>query len=344
MSKPAPTARAAIAAAAFANLRAAAGEGRGEVLRLPVAAIDEDPTQPRRQFDAEELASLAASIGVHGVVQPVVVRPPVAGRYQLVVGARRLRASKLAGLADIPAVLRPADGDSFAAQLIENQQRVGLSNSDLAAAVARLTEAGHTIAQIAILCALKDYQVSAFRQVDAFPPALRQCLDRADIRALYELYRQWRHTPDALLAALSTALPADGTPLTVTEARRLIARLTDDARSSASHGPPSSETTARSAEAVPASFDDTPASAEPPAAARQSAAGAGLSERSASPPHWLGSKSASSLPVFLVAAGDGPTGRLVADRRAERAGAALVAYGEEVREVEAVALRIVAVL
>ncbi|WP_109076307.1 MULTISPECIES: ParB/RepB/Spo0J family partition protein [unclassified Azospirillum] len=342
MSTPATT-RAAIAAAAFANLRAAVGEGRGEVLTLPIAAIDEDPGQPRRQFDADELASLAASIKSHGLVQPVVVRPAIDGRYQLVVGARRLRASKLAGLTDIPAVLRPADGDVFAAQLIENQQRAPLPNSDLAAAIARLTEAGQTIAQIAALCALKEYQVSAFRQVDAFPPALRQWLDHADIRALYELYRQWRHTPDALLAALPTTVPADGTPLTVTEARRLIARLSGASSDTPSSEPPSSTTGSRTDETTHRTSPTSTVAAGP----QQPRPGQATRPKPAEPSSSLRHRppeAAQPVPVFLVAAADGRTGRLVADRRADRAGAALVAYDEELREVEASVLRIVAVI
>ena len=79
--------RAAFAAAAFAELRAAAGNGQGEVLRLLLADIDEDPEQPRTVFDDEGLAGLAASIREHGVVQPVVVRPP--GPVLAAVGASR---------------------------------------------------------------------------------------------------------------------------------------------------------------------------------------------------------------------------------------------------------------
>lgn len=342
MSTPATT-RAAIAAAAFANLRAAAGEGRGEVLMLPIAAIDEDPAQPRRQFDTEELAGLATSIKGHGLVQPVVVRPAVGGRYRLVVGARRLRASKLAGLTDIPAVLRPAEGDAFAAQLIENQQRAPLSNSDLAAAIARLTESGQTIAQIAALCALKEYQVSAFRQVDAFPPALRQWLDRADIRALYELYRQWRHTPDALLAALPTTVPADGAPLTVSEARRLIASLSSLSSNTPPSEPPSSTGGSRTDETTRKTSLTSTVVAGP----QQPRPGQAIKSTPAEPSSSLRHRppeAAQPAPVFLVAAADGRAGRLVADRRADRAGAALVAYDDEVREVEASVLRIVAVI
>jgi ParB family chromosome partitioning protein len=73
------------------NLRAAIAHP-GEALRLSLADIGEDPHQPRTVFDAAELQSMADSIRAHGVVQPIVVRPPVNGRYLLAFGARRLRA------------------------------------------------------------------------------------------------------------------------------------------------------------------------------------------------------------------------------------------------------------
>ncbi|MCC8509771.1 ParB/RepB/Spo0J family partition protein [Xanthomonas perforans] len=136
--------RASFAASSFGNLRAATGEGQGEALRILLADIDEDPNQPRRSFDQAELESLAESIKLKGVVQPIVVRPPVDGRYMLAFGARRYRASKLAGAADIPAIVRAASDDDYAAQVIENQQRANLSNNELATAIEQLSAADAT--------------------------------------------------------------------------------------------------------------------------------------------------------------------------------------------------------
>ncbi|MDB5940426.1 MAG: parB-like partition protein, partial [Polaromonas sp.] len=134
-----------------ASLRAAIAQP-GEALRLRLADIDEDPHQPRTVFDAAELQSMADSIRAHGVVQPIVVRPSVNGRYLLAFGARRLRASRLAEVPDIPAVIRPAGPGDFAEQLVENQQRADLSNTDLAAAIARLVAEGASTKDIAALC------------------------------------------------------------------------------------------------------------------------------------------------------------------------------------------------
>jgi ParB family chromosome partitioning protein len=77
----------------------------GAPLRLPIATIDEDPDQPRQEFDDDSLAELAETIKERGVRQPVSVRahPSEPGRWMLNFGARRLRASKLAGLSEIPA-------------------------------------------------------------------------------------------------------------------------------------------------------------------------------------------------------------------------------------------------
>ena len=194
----------------------------GQALRIPLDAIDEDPDQPRSVFDDAALESMAESIRMHGVVQPIGVRAGANGRYLLAFGARRLRASRLAGVADIPAVVWEAQGDEFAAQIIENQHRTNLANSDLAAAIARLTAGGSTIRQIAAICSLKDYQVTVFRQAENFPPELQERMDHADMRALYDLYRQWTRTPDALLAAL----PYREAFITVTDARRIVAELT----------------------------------------------------------------------------------------------------------------------
>lgn len=98
----------------------------GEPMRLPVDAIGENPGQPRFEFDEEALHELAQTIRERGVRQPISVRPSPAaeGRWLLNSGARRLRASKLAGRTDIPAFI-DVSADSYD-QVIENEQREGL--------------------------------------------------------------------------------------------------------------------------------------------------------------------------------------------------------------------------
>ena len=109
---------------------------------LPIDAIDPNPDQPRRVFDAAQLESLAGSIRVHGVLQPVVVRR-AGERYELVVGERRWRASRAAGLDSIPAVVAELDSrDRLELALVENVQRHALNPIELAEARRGLSESG----------------------------------------------------------------------------------------------------------------------------------------------------------------------------------------------------------
>ncbi len=210
------------------NLRAATGEGAGEPLRIPLVDIDENPKQPRQAFDQAELEGLALTIRERGVLQPIGVLPPVEGRYMLAFGARRFRASKLAGQADIPAVIVPEGQRDFATQVIENQQRANLTNSELAAAVNQLHAEGRQGKEIAAICNLRDYQVAAFRAVEKLPDFLRSRLDSGDMRAIYDLYRAWLKQPDPV----EGAMPDKDTYLTITEARRIIGAVTGKATAS----------------------------------------------------------------------------------------------------------------
>ena len=109
---------------------------------VPVDSIVANPFQPRRTFDEEELAELAYSIGLHGILQPVLVRPDPSGeteKYQLVAGERRWRAAQQAGLKQIPVIVRPmADQQALELALIENVQRHDISAIDAAIAYRRL--------------------------------------------------------------------------------------------------------------------------------------------------------------------------------------------------------------
>lgn len=129
----------------------AAGLKQGTPLILPIGSIDEDPAQPRREFDLVALQELADTITLRGVRQPVSVRPHPdagqAGRWMLNFGARRLRASKLAGKLEIPAFVDVL-ADSYD-QVIENEQREGLKPLELALFVQRRLAAGDSQADIA---------------------------------------------------------------------------------------------------------------------------------------------------------------------------------------------------
>jgi ParB family transcriptional regulator, chromosome partitioning protein len=120
---------------------AAATSSEGGLAMLSVASIEPHPDQPRRHFDEAALEELAQSIAARGVIQPVVVRPLGGGRYQLVAGERRWRASQKAQIHEIPAIVRKLDDRDVAAlALIENLQREDLNPVEEARAYQRLAD------------------------------------------------------------------------------------------------------------------------------------------------------------------------------------------------------------
>jgi ParB family chromosome partitioning protein len=160
----------------------------GAPLRLPLSAIDEDPEQPRQEFDAQALAELAETIRQRGVRQPVSVRshPTDAGRWMLNFGARRLRASHLAGLADIPAFVD--QGAQSIDQFIENEQRQGLTPLEVALFVQRSLNQGQTQAEIArAIGKSRQYVMIATALIDP-PEWLMDAYRQGRCRGLNELH------------------------------------------------------------------------------------------------------------------------------------------------------------
>lgn len=110
-------------------------------MQIPVDSIDANPWQPRSRFDDEALNELAASIRQLGIVQPLTVREIPGGRFQLIAGERRLRAARLAGLANVPAYVRTADDQAMLEMaLVENIQREDLDAVEVAISYQRLIE------------------------------------------------------------------------------------------------------------------------------------------------------------------------------------------------------------
>lgn len=113
---------------------------------LPISLMQAGAFQPRREIHQEPLEELAASIKANGVIEPIIVRPLPAGtagdaRYEIVAGERRWRAAKLAGLADIPTIVRQvSDKEAVALALIENIQREDLTAAEEARALKRLID------------------------------------------------------------------------------------------------------------------------------------------------------------------------------------------------------------
>ena len=103
-------------------------EAQGSAATLSVNEITPNRAQPRKTFDEDALAELAQSIAEHGVLQPLLVRPLADGSYQLIAGERRWRASRMAGLSEVPVVIREmSDREAMELALIENLQREDLN-------------------------------------------------------------------------------------------------------------------------------------------------------------------------------------------------------------------------
>jgi ParB/RepB/Spo0J family partition protein len=160
---------------------------------VAIDRIEPNPEQPRLAFDEASLNELAASIREHGVLQPILVRPLDALRYQLIAGERRWRASTIAGLTTIPALIEEIDDDTaLEIAIIENLQREDLSPLDEAAMYDRMVrEHGYSIRKLADkLGKDKGYLENRLRLADA-PPEVRELvsLRKDTLSHAYELMK-----------------------------------------------------------------------------------------------------------------------------------------------------------
>jgi ParB family transcriptional regulator, chromosome partitioning protein len=148
---------------------------------LEIAEIDVDPEQPRREFDQEKLAELAASIKEHGLINPIMVRLLPGGSYRLIAGERRLRAFKLLGRESIPAVLdQEEEGkEVLSKQLVENLQRADLSPIERSEAVCRLRdEHGFSVRELALKLGISKSAVQRSLDIQTLPKDLLEALRR----------------------------------------------------------------------------------------------------------------------------------------------------------------------
>jgi ParB/RepB/Spo0J family partition protein len=160
---------------------------------VPLDRIEPNPEQPRLAFNEETLQELSASIKEHGVLQPILVRPLEGNRYQLIAGERRWRASKLAGIDSIPALIEDIDDDTaLEIAIIENLQREDISPLDEAAMYDRMVrDHGYSIRKLADkLGKDKGYLENRLRLADA-PDEIRQLvsLRKDTLSHAYELMK-----------------------------------------------------------------------------------------------------------------------------------------------------------
>lgn len=155
-----------------------AGTGRMGLQELAVNAIEPNPHQPRVHFDEASLDDLSASIGALGVLQPVLVRPSVGGRYQLIAGERRWRAAQRAGLATIPAIVREIDELASVEQaLVENLHRKDLTALEEASAYQQLIDDfGMTHEQVAARVGKSRAAVTNTLRLLQLPPSIQHLL------------------------------------------------------------------------------------------------------------------------------------------------------------------------
>lgn len=169
-------------------------DGARSIASLPLALIDPNPDQPRRQFDGERLEELAASIKHLGLVQPITVQPRPGGRYLLVSGERRYRAAQMAGLDSLPVYIRQAESDQVLEMaLVENIQREDLNAIEIALAYQQLSETYHlTHEQLAERVGKKRATVSNYLRLLRLPAQIQlglseRLLEMGHARALLQI-------------------------------------------------------------------------------------------------------------------------------------------------------------
>ncbi len=144
--------------------------------RIPLDQIEVNPKQPRRDFDKQALTELAESIKLHDIIQPVTVVKVGQNKYQLISGERRLRASKLAGIPDIPAYVRTADSQEMLEMaLIENLQRENLNAIEIALSYRQLMdECGLTQEQVSERMKKERSTVANYLRLLKLPPDVQK--------------------------------------------------------------------------------------------------------------------------------------------------------------------------
>lgn len=155
----------------------------GRPREIPIDQIDPNPFQTRSQIDTDQLAELAASIAANGVVQPILVRPLLNGRFQLIAGERRWRASQKAGKPTVPAILRQvSDEQAMEITIVENLQRADLNPMEQARAFERLAREFHmTQEQMATRTGKDRATVSNFLRLLKLPQSVQGRVESSEL-------------------------------------------------------------------------------------------------------------------------------------------------------------------
>lgn len=199
------------------NLRPEAEGARRADTRLPVSRLRPNPLQPRKDFDADALNSLAESLRQKGVIQPLVVRP-VGDDYEIVAGERRWRAAQIAQLHDVPVVIRDLDDtEVLEVAIIENIQREDLNAIEEALGLKALIDRfGHTQEKIAEALSKSRSHIANLLRLLSLPDEVQSMVREGRLSAGHA--RALIGTPDP--AALARKVAAQG--LSVRDVERLV--------------------------------------------------------------------------------------------------------------------------
>jgi len=168
---------------ASGDLKKGVAEAVTAILRIPIDQIEANPRQPRHDFDEQALNELASSIKLHDIVQPITVSQMPSGKYRLISGERRWRASKIAGLKDVPAYIRQAnDQELLELALLENLQREDLNAVEIALSYKRMMEElSYTQEQVAERMGKERSTVANYIRLLKLPPDIQVAVRKNEI-------------------------------------------------------------------------------------------------------------------------------------------------------------------
>jgi ParB family chromosome partitioning protein len=168
---------------AAGDLKKGVAEAVTSILRIPIDQIEANPRQPRHDFDEVALNELAASIRLHDIVQPITVSQMPNGKFRLISGERRWRASKIAGLKDVPAYIRQAnDQELLELALLENLQREDLNAVEIALSYKRMMEElNYTQEQVAERMGKERSTVANYIRLLKLPPDIQVAVRKNEI-------------------------------------------------------------------------------------------------------------------------------------------------------------------
>lgn len=197
-------------------------DSQSGVTTVRISEIEPNLSQPRKQFDEEALSELADSIAAHGVLQPLLIRPTSGGTYQIVAGERRWRAARLAGLSEVPALIREiTDEETDQLALIENLQREDLNAVETAQGYRRLMDKyGMTQEQLSAAVGKSRPAIANTLRILTLPEDILPMVAEGKLSAGHA--KAVLSAPEERRTVLAKRIAAEG--LSVREAERLAAK------------------------------------------------------------------------------------------------------------------------